>query len=147
MRALLAGVYYFAIVFALGFALGTIRVLFIVPLLGELGAVFLELPIMLVASWFVCSWLVRRFQVPPAVEARLIMGGIAFVLLMLAELAVSVFAFGRSPAEHWGTYSSASALWGLAAQVAFAAMPLVRRPAGSFRSAKSAEASSLRNQP
>jgi hypothetical protein len=46
---------------------------------------------------------------------------------MLAELGVSVFAFGRTPAEHLATYHSAGALLGLAAQIIFAAIPLFRR--------------------
>lgn len=129
MRAVLAGISYFIIVFILGFALGTVRVLAVAPLLGEAGAVVLELPIMLSASWIACGWLIRRLRVLPALAARILMGAVAFVLLMLAELAVSIFLMGRTPAEHLATYSSLSALLGLAAQIAFAAMPLVRRSA------------------
>jgi hypothetical protein len=57
------------------------------------------------------------------------MGIVAFILLMLAELGVSVLLFGRTLAEHLGTYHSVSALSGLTAQMAFAAMPLLRRSA------------------
>src|SRR4051812_22335794 len=100
MRSLSAGTAYFALVFALGFILGTIRALLIAPRLGEAGVVLLELPIMLLASWIACGWVIRRLRVNPAFAARLTMGATAFVLLMLAELGVSVFAFGRTPAEH-----------------------------------------------
>lgn len=127
MRALAAGVLYFLTVFALGFALGVLRVLCIEPRLGSVGAVLFELPVMLSASWIVCGWLVRWLRLSPAIVDRLIMGGVAFALLMIAELAVSVLAFGRTPAEHLSTYRSLSALLGLAAQLAFAAMPLFSR--------------------
>jgi hypothetical protein len=51
-----AGALYALIVFLIGFILGTIRVLLIVPRLGETAAVMLETPVMLAASWFVCRW-------------------------------------------------------------------------------------------
>ena len=124
--AIRAGVSYFAIVFAIGFVLGTVRVLLLVPRLGETGGVLVELPVMLSTSWFVCGWLLGRFSVPREWRHRLAMGGVAFLLLMVAEFGLSVFAFGRSVAEHLGTYRSWGAALGLAAQVAFAAFPLVR---------------------
>ncbi|MDZ4867418.1 MAG: hypothetical protein SGI91_08870 [Alphaproteobacteria bacterium] len=124
--ALKAGVLYFAIVFAAGFALGALRVMVIAPRLGETGAVLLELPVMLTLSWFVCAWLVRLQGVSAAAVPRIVMGAAAFVLLMAAEAGVSVFAFGRSPAEHFEAYRAATAQIGLAAQVAFLAFPLLQ---------------------
>ena len=125
LSALKAGVAYFAIVFAIGFALGTIRVLAIAPLIGEMNAVAIELPFMLAISWFACRWIIRVFTVDKALSHRLVMGLCAFALTMIAELGVSMFGFGRSIAEHFETYRHASAMLGLAAQVAFAAFPLL----------------------
>lgn len=124
--ALRAGVVYFAIVFAVGFVLGTIRVLVLAPRLGETGGVAVELPVMLSVSWIVCGRLLERSSVRRRWGDRLAMGFVAFVLLMAAELGVSVLAFGRSVAEHLGTYRSGGAALGLAAQVIFAAFPLAR---------------------
>jgi hypothetical protein len=121
-----AGATYFGLVFALGFALGTLRVLALAPYLGPTGAVLVELPIMLAASWVLCGWLIARFAVPPVWADRLLMGGLAFALLIIAELGVSVLAFGRSVTEHLATYQEVAAQVGLAAQVAFAAFPLIR---------------------
>jgi hypothetical protein len=129
--ALVAGTLYFAVVFTLGFVLGTARVVLVVPRLGEVGAVALELPIMVAASWFICGWLVARRAVAPETKARLLMGGVAFALLMAAELGVSVFAFGRELAEHIAAYRAPSAQLGLAAQILFAAFPLIRGRSGA----------------
>lgn len=120
-----AGTIYFAIVFAVGFVLGTIRVLAVVPRVGETAAVMIEVPAMLALSWVVCAWLVRRIAVPSRVVDRLVMGGLAFALLMAAEVGVSVFAFGRTLTEHLQSFEAAPARLGLAAQVIFVVLPLV----------------------
>lgn len=60
MRVLIRGSLYFALVFAVGFALGAVRVLWLVPRLGERAAELLEAPFMLAASFFFARWVVRR---------------------------------------------------------------------------------------
>lgn len=126
--ALRAGLAYFLIVFAIGFGLGTLRTLVIVPRVGELVAVCLELPLMLGASWLVCRRLVRR--VAPAAAPRLVMGGTAFALLILAEFALAVLAFGQAPAAYAARLSSPAGLIGFAGQVIFALMPLIHHAHG-----------------
>jgi hypothetical protein len=126
MAALKAGIAYFAIAFAAGFALGALRVTVVAPRLGEAGALWLELPVMLALSWFVCAWLVRRHDVADAFAPRLAMGAVAFALLMTAEAGVSTLVFGRSLAQHLAIYRTANGQLGLAAQVAFAGFPLVQ---------------------
>jgi hypothetical protein len=115
-------------VFALGFLLGVVRTLFVqeAPSTGRLPGVLIELPIMLVASWFLCRYTVRRFRVAPTVVARATMGGVAFALLLLAEMLVGVLLFGRTPAEQVALYRDTSYAAGLAAQMAFALMPLIQ---------------------
>lgn len=125
-RAALAGSLYFGAVFAAGFVLGAVRVLVLLPRLGETAAVVLELPLMLVLSWFVCRRLVDRFGIPPGFTHRLLMGGVAFGLLMLAETGLSVLAFGRPPAEHLMHYTTTAGFLGFAGQVAFAAFPALQ---------------------
>jgi hypothetical protein len=125
-KSIVAGAAYFLIVFLLGFGLGTIRVLLVAPRLGETTAVLLEIPLMLAASWVSCGWCLRRFEIATKTEARAVMGGVAFALLMAAELAVSVLLFGRSPNGFVGGYRTTPGAIGLAAQVAFGLMPLVR---------------------
>jgi hypothetical protein len=127
-----AGIAYFALVFALGFVLGTARTLLLRDASGggRLLAVLIELPIMLGASWFLCRSVVRRFAVAPTLAARAVMGGIAFALLMLAELGLGTLLAGRTPGEHFALYRQASYALGLAAQMAFALMPLLQRRMG-----------------
>jgi hypothetical protein len=125
---LLAGIVYFGLVFALGFVLGTVRTLFVqdAPSGGRLVGVLIELPIMIGASWFLCRFVIRRFAVAPTVGTRAVMGGLAFALLMLAELAVGALLFGRTPLEHFALYRDPSYALGLVAQIAFALMPMAQ---------------------
>ena len=121
-----AAALYFAIVFAAGFGLGTLRVFVIAPALGEGAAVALELPVMLALSWLACRQVLLRIPVAPSPAPRLAMGGLAFALLMAAELVLSVAAFGRTVADHIAAYQTAPALLGLAGQIAFALFPLTQ---------------------
>ena len=127
-RSIRPALAYFALVFGLGFVLGSVRTLWVqdAPTAGRLLGVLIELPIMLGASWFLCRGVVRRFAVAPTVAARAVMGDLAFVLLLLAELGVGALLFARTPAEHLALYSDASYALGLVAQIGFGLMPLVQ---------------------
>ena len=122
MRIAGAGLAYWAVVFALGFVLGTIRVLWLAPLVGLIPATLMELPVMLGASWLASGWLVRRFVIASAGEG-LAAGGLAFVLLMGAECALAVAMMGLTPAQWLAEFRQPHALLGLAGQGAFALMP------------------------
>jgi hypothetical protein len=123
-----AGASYFALVFALGFVLGTLRTLVVADAPGgsRLLGVLIELPIVLTASWFLCRYVIRRFGVASAFGPRALMGGLAFALLLLAELMVGTWLFGRSVGEHVALYRDPSYALGLAAQLGFALMPLAQ---------------------
>jgi hypothetical protein len=121
-----ASVVYFAVVFAAGFVFGTLRVLVLVPLVGERIAVLIELPFMLTVSWLACRSIVTRFSVPTMIGPRLVMGGTAFALLMAAEIGLSVFAFSRTVAQHLESQMTTAALLGLAGQVGFALFPFAQ---------------------
>ena len=126
-HTLKAGAAYFAIVFAVGFALGTVRTLFIAPRLGEQLAVVIELPLMLGASWLACGWVVRRWHVAAAAGPRLTMGAVAFALLMIAEITLSLTAFDRSFAVYVRSLVTPHGITGLLGQVVFALMPVLHR--------------------
>ncbi|MGB8623456.1 MAG: hypothetical protein WCD16_11605 [Paracoccaceae bacterium] len=125
-RALTAGVAYFGAVFAAGVILGTLRTLLLVPALGEVPAVVIEIPVMLTISWVVSRWLVRRFAVSARLPERVTMGVAALVLLLLAEAALAILVFQRPFQAHLTHYTTLPGALGLAAQVCFAAMPVLR---------------------
>ncbi len=52
MTALAIGLRYFAGVFTIAFALGTIRTLWLAPAVGTMAAVGVEVPLILAASWW-----------------------------------------------------------------------------------------------
>jgi hypothetical protein len=84
----------FAMVFVLGFVLGTARTLIVqaAPGGGQLLGVLVELPIMVGASWFWSGIVVRGFAVAPTIAARAVMGGLAFALMPVIQLRL-----GESP--------------------------------------------------
>ena len=125
-----AGFFYCAAVFGLGFILGTIRVLVLIPKLGELPSTLIELPVILSAAWFICSRVTARFQVPQEWPVRLSMGVLAFALLMAAELALSVWLFGNTVTEHFEKYQSLASIIGLAGQGVFSLFPLLQMGSG-----------------
>ena len=119
-----AGAAYFVVVFALGFVLGAVRVLWLAPMIGETAAVVAEQPVMLTASWFVARWLVRRYDFASASE-RLIMGACAFAMLMMAEMLLAVSLFGQTPGQWLDGVVTMPGPIGLAGQMMFGQMPLV----------------------
>jgi hypothetical protein len=121
-----AGALYALIVFLIGFIFGTIRVLLLAPRLGETAAVILETPVMLAASWFVCRWCVDRVDAPRTVPVRSAMSAVAFVVLMVVEFGLAGLMFGRSPGEQLAGYASVPGAIDLAAQIVFAAFPIVQ---------------------
>jgi hypothetical protein len=104
----------------------TLRVLAFAPYLGEQLAVLLELSLMPAISWFACSWTVNRFNVLAAASAQLIMGSVAFILLMAADLGLSFFALRRTVTQHFQTFLNAASLLGIVAQFAFALFPVIQ---------------------
>lgn len=122
-----AGALYFVVLFALGFVLGTIRTLFLEPWLGPVGAVLVESVPMIAAMWLAAPWAARLFDLAPAIAPRLVMGGVALLLLALAETGLDALMRGRVMwAERLRTTEG---LIGLALMAAFALMPALRRRA------------------
>jgi hypothetical protein len=120
------GVAYFAFIFALGLIVGVIRELILEPAFGALPAMLIELPLMLGASWLLCRDALARAALPPALGAGIVMGAVAFALLMAVELAIALWTPGRTVGEYLQTFRSPAALLGLAGQVAFACFPALQ---------------------
>ena len=126
MTALTLGLRYFAGGFAIAFSLGTNRKLLLAPAIGAMAAVAMEMPIILAVSW----WWGRRLLAWQWLNltGRAIMGGTAFVWLMLGEFTLAL-AFGRAPGAYLASFLTADGLLGLAGQLGFAALPLFIKPA------------------
>ncbi len=120
--------------FALGFLLGAARVLLLAPALGDLGATFVELPVMLAISWIYCVSLLRRLAVPAKAVPRIIMGVTAFTLLMIAEVLLGIGLFDRSLPQQMREMMSGPGIAGLLGQVAFALFPLLQLRHARLRS-------------
>ena len=97
--AVIRGIIYWALIYAVGFALGTVRILLVVPLLGERAAELIELPVMLVATYFAARFVTQRFKATRRVE-YLHSGLVALGLLLLAEAMFVVGILGLSITDY-----------------------------------------------
>jgi hypothetical protein len=126
-----AGFIYFTIVFSIAFILGTIRVLVLVPQIGELCAVLTETPMILTVSWLTMRWIVITKQnhqpdITMVVQNRIVMGMAAFFFLMVAEWLLSVAVFNKTSPEFWKDLTSSPAKTiGLMCQVAYGLFPVM----------------------
>ena len=111
-------------VFAVGFALGTFRVLVEEPRLGATLSVALELPVMLLASWLVARRIVAGFGLDLGRGSRIVMGATGLVLLLVAETVLGV-ALGQTVSDQLAAYATVRGLLNLIGQIGFALMPLV----------------------
>ena len=129
MPILKAGVLYFGLVFGAGFVLGTIRTLWVVPRVGARMAELMETPVMLVVTIVTARWMVLRLDVPSTPSARMGMGGISFVLLLVAEFGLVLWLRGLSIREYLATRDRVSGTVYYVMLAVFAIMPLlVARP-------------------
>ena len=117
---------YFALVMGAGFLLGSVRVLFVVPHLGERWAELAEMPIMAIVIFVAAGYILRRY---PEVQTRgraLVVGFTALALSVSAELALAVVLQSQSLAEYLASRDKISGSVYLVMLVAFALMPRLR---------------------
>jgi hypothetical protein len=100
-ETLKAGAVYFALVFAAGFVLGTIRTLWVVPRLGVRTAELAEAPIMFGISILAARCVVRHLRVSPLRSRRLAMGCVALGLMLVAEFTLGLWMRGMTIREYF----------------------------------------------
>lgn len=122
---MIAGAVYFVLVFAAGFALGFIRVLWVVPAVGVMWAELAEAPLMLVAIVLAARWTVRKLGVRPTTRARLVMGLVGLGMLLGTELTLVLWLQGISIAEYVANREPVSGTVYLVMLGLFALMPLL----------------------
>jgi len=125
-----AGVLYFALVFGAGFVLGTVRVLWLVPRVGEQAAELMEAPIMVAVSYFAARWIVHRFVLPFAPATRLGVGLVALALMLAMEFGFVLQLRGLTLSQYFATRDPLSETVYYISLALFALMPLLahRRP-------------------
>ena len=131
IRTIKAGITYFALVFGVGFVLGSIRVPFLVPHLGERPAELIEMPFMFVAIVVSARFIIRRFSLPAKAQARVGAGFLALGLLVAAEVWLAVVLQDRTLGEYVAKRDPVSGFVYLAMLGLFAVMPLVLTRAAS----------------
>jgi hypothetical protein len=127
MQTIEAGVLYFALVFGAGFVLGTVRTLWVVPRVGARTAELMEAPIMLVVTILAARWIVLRLAVPAVAFARLGMGCIALLLLLVAEFGFMLRLRGLTIHEYLASRDPVSGTVYYVMLAVFAVMPLLVR--------------------
>ena len=103
MQTIKAGAFYFALVFGAGFVLGTIRTLWVVPRIGTRKAELMEAPIMLVVTIVAARSIILRLGLPFTFSARLGMGCIALLLVLLAEFGFMLRLRGLTIREYFAS--------------------------------------------
>ena len=125
MRKLLTtSLIYFGLVFAAGFVLAPVRILVLQPRVGERLAELIELPLMVLVSWLLASWLMRRKLMPYRRWQRILVGALALLLILLAEFWVVLFVREISLAEYFATRDPVAGLAYYISLLMFAAMPV-----------------------
>ena len=125
MSPVTTGLLYFALVFAAGFVLGTLRTFVVAPRIDGTTAVLLELPLILGWSWVVAGPLVARLKDQGSTSDRLIMGTLALALLLVFEFILGTWGLMRSAAHKLRAWATAEGLLGLSGQVVFGLLPVV----------------------
>ena len=117
---------YFALVLGTGFLLGIVRVLFLVPRIGERWAELAEMPIMAVVIFLAAGYVLRRYPEVRSHGLSLAVGFFALALSLGAELGLAVALQDRSLAEFIASRDKVSGSVYLALLVVFALMPRIR---------------------
>lgn len=121
-RVAAAALAYWAGGLALGFMLGSVRVLWVAPRLGEMGAVAAELPLMLGAGWWWARIVLRHAHLPDLRSAQR-MGALAFAVLLVSECVLAALLFGTAPPQWARGLITPAGLLGLAGQAIWAVLP------------------------
>jgi hypothetical protein len=122
--ALIAGLIYAGSLLALGVVLGAFRTFVFEPWLGAWPALLIELPVILYAAWHVAGAAMEGRELTRIGAG--VMGGVAIVLLLIGEAAMSQILSGRTLLAHFALYGEARHQLGLIAQILAGLFPVIR---------------------
>lgn len=123
MKILKAGATYFGIVFGIGFILGFVRVLLLVPQFGVRNSELAEMPLMFIAIIFTARWLVQHFDLQRILE-RFASGVIALILLLTLEFSVVLWLQGLTINDYFAKRDPVSSTVYFVMLLIFALMPI-----------------------
>jgi hypothetical protein len=126
LRTIGAGFVYFAMVLGTGFALGIVRVPFLVPRIGERWAELMEMPIMAATIFFAAGYILRHFPESHLRGRALAVGLLALALAVCAEVGLAVLLQSQTLAEYLRSRDKVSGSVYLVMLAGFALMPRVR---------------------
>jgi len=121
-RELRAAVFYLLAGFGMGFVLGPVRELLLVPMMGRVFALFVELPLLLGFCWWIAPRIIRRCAIAPG-EARLRMGFAALSMLLVLEFVLGVAVRGWDLQSWVADFATIPGLVTLLGYVIFALIP------------------------
>jgi hypothetical protein len=125
MQILKAGLLYFALIFGVGFVLGTVRTLWIVPRFGTRIAELMEMPVMFVVTVLAARWVARRLCLPPAPATRLGVGFVALAFLLISEFSFVLWLRGLPIGEYLANRDPVAGTAYIVMLGAFSVMPLL----------------------
>jgi hypothetical protein len=135
MRRTVDGVRYGTAMFGVGFVLGTVRQLFILPHTGLTGALAIEVPIIVAISVLVAKWIIIRRGSRDTSFGYLVTGMAGLATLFAAEELLSRLLNGRSVFAVWADFSAAASVINICGLALFTLMPWLVSTVGSDRRA------------
>lgn len=118
---------YWAIVFAVGFAMGILRTLLVVPHLGEIYAELLEAPFLIFASWWTARTLNKRRLLSLSQAEAIVAGTLAVLILIGAEISLTDLIRGVDFKTWYAERSVPSTFLFSVLAIGFAIVPIVTR--------------------
>jgi hypothetical protein len=125
MQRLAAAIVYFLLVYACGFATGVAREFLVTPRTGLTLALWIELPVMVAASFWAARYVLRRFGIRNHLQDRLSLGLLGLAFLVLAEEIMSWVLRGVSVFTLWAHFSVLAAIANFGGLLLSALMPLM----------------------
>ncbi|MDX1439456.1 MAG: hypothetical protein R3284_06090 [Rubricoccaceae bacterium] len=113
---------YFSVVFGVAVILGTMRVLWLVPQVGERTAELIESPLMLTVIYFSARFVTQRIKASRGVE-YLYSGLLALVFVLAVEFSVVLGVEGISLREYFAERDAVAGVVYAVMLIIFAVMP------------------------
>lgn len=125
---LLAALSYTGVCFFIGCILGMLRGIWLAPTLGHDRALAIEMIIMLLVTAAAARSSIQRAAVPMGVGNRLAVGGIAVILLVIAEEGLARLISNESIFDVWGAQSEQAQVITAMIMLTFTGMPALVGP-------------------